>query len=81
MNVSSADTISLPIGGGTVVHAKESGEKIIVGPDSVAFRLIEQGLAFGGQTMTLTDVALASGIANGVSFHRSKIRLYLQMYA
>lgn len=39
-----------------------------VGPDSVAYRLEQEALAFGGQTITATDIALASGLVTGVNF-------------
>jgi N-methylhydantoinase A/oxoprolinase/acetone carboxylase beta subunit len=54
------DIVSIALGGGTRVH--QNGD-LRVGPDSVGFRLPEEGLVFGGQTLTLTDVAVASGRA------------------
>lgn len=67
VNVSVSDTVSLPLGGGTVIHVNEKDESIQVGPDSVAYRLEQEALAFGGQTITTTDVALAAGLVTGVS--------------
>jgi N-methylhydantoinase A/oxoprolinase/acetone carboxylase beta subunit len=51
------DLLSVGIGGGSLVDA-ESGS---VGPQSVGFRLSERALIFGGDTLTLTDVAVAAG--------------------
>lgn len=34
-----------------------------MGPESVAFRFTEAALCFGGQQCTLTDVAIAAGVA------------------
>ena len=67
VNLSMSDTISLPLGGGTVIHIDQSDGSIQLGPDSVAYRLDEEALAFGGQTMTGTDIALAAGLATDVS--------------
>lgn len=54
------DVLSLAIGGGTMVSA--DGARI--GPESVGHRLTEQARVFGGETLTLTDVAVAAGIAD-----------------
>ena len=50
------DLISVGIGGGSLVDA-ESGN---VGPRSVGFRITERALVFGGDTLTLTDIAVAA---------------------
>jgi N-methylhydantoinase A/oxoprolinase/acetone carboxylase beta subunit len=50
------DLLSVGIGGGSLVDAA-SGR---VGPESVGFRLTERALIFGGDTLTLTDVAVAA---------------------
>ncbi len=68
VNVTVPDTFSLPLGGGTVIHVNKNDGSVQVGPDSVAYRLEQEALAFGGQTITGTDVALAAGLATGVSF-------------
>jgi N-methylhydantoinase A/oxoprolinase/acetone carboxylase beta subunit len=67
VNVSVPDVVSLPLGGGTVIHVDEKDGSIKVGPDSVGYRLDQKALAFGGPTMTATDVALAAGLASEVS--------------
>lgn len=56
------DVLSIGLGGGSRVRQAEGGA-ITVGPDSVGFRLLEEGLVFGGQTLTATDVAVAGGRA------------------
>jgi N-methylhydantoinase A/oxoprolinase/acetone carboxylase beta subunit len=53
------DLLSIGLGGGSLVSA----DAISVGPKSVGYRLIEEGLVFGGNTMTATDVAVAAGLA------------------
>lgn len=49
------DIIALAYGGGTIIRGDA------VGPDSVAHRLKEQALGYGGTTATLTDAAVALG--------------------
>ena len=67
MNVTVPDTYSLPLGGGTVIHVNEEDQSVQVGPDSVAYQLEQQALAFGGRTITATDVALAAGLVKEVN--------------
>lgn len=52
------DLLSIGIGGGTRVRF----DPLRVGPDSVGYRLPEAALVFGGDTLTLTDVAVADGL-------------------
>jgi N-methylhydantoinase A/oxoprolinase/acetone carboxylase beta subunit len=54
------DVLSMAIGGGSVVCDDGSG----VGPNSVGYRLGSDALVFGGNTLTLTDVAVAAGLAD-----------------
>lgn len=53
------DVLSVGLGGGTII--RQVGDTVSVGPDSVGYRLPEEGLAFGGSTLTATDIALAVG--------------------
>ena len=53
------DTVSIPLGGGTVVEP----DPLRIGPESVGYRLTTSGRVFGGDTLTTTDVAVASGMA------------------
>ncbi|MEU9125169.1 hydantoinase/oxoprolinase family protein [Streptomyces sp. NPDC048506] len=55
------DVLSLGIGGGSVV--RQHGSAVRVGPDSVGYRLQDEALVFGGQTLTATDLVVAAGIA------------------
>lgn len=55
------DVLSLGIGGGSIVRA--DGE-LSVGPDSVGYELTTKALVFGGDTLTATDVVVASGRAD-----------------
>jgi N-methylhydantoinase A/oxoprolinase/acetone carboxylase beta subunit len=50
------DVLAIALGGGTVV--RPAGDDVTIGPDSVGFRLPEEGLVFGGSTPTLTDAAV-----------------------
>ena len=52
------DLLSLGLGGGTIVQALP----LVIGPASVGYRLTEEALVFGGETLTCTDVAVAAGL-------------------
>ncbi len=52
------DLISIGIGGGTKVNEND----LTVGPQSVGFRLTKLSRVFGGQQLTLTDLAVALGL-------------------
>ena len=53
------DLLSIALGGGTrVVGAAAS---VQIGPTSVGYRIIDEALVLGGQTLTLSDIALAAG--------------------
>ncbi len=54
------DVFSMGLGGGSLVSADGAS----VGPTSVGFRLVEQALVFGGDTLTATDIAVAAGRAD-----------------
>ncbi len=53
------DLLSLGLGGGSIVDRAAN----TVGPDSVGYRLTDEALVFGGDTLTATDVAVAAGLA------------------
>ena len=53
------DLLSIALGGGSLVTA--AGDQ--VGPQSVGFRLAEEGLVFGGSVPTATDFGVAAGWA------------------
>ncbi len=55
------DLIAIGCGGGTLVR-KRDGE-IALGPESVGYELVEKGIAWGGDILTTTDIALAAGHA------------------
>lgn len=57
------DVFSLGLGGGSRVREDSDGT-IRIGPDSVGYRLTEEALAFGGETATVTDGAIAAGRVN-----------------
>jgi N-methylhydantoinase A/oxoprolinase/acetone carboxylase beta subunit len=52
------DLLSFGLGGGTRVNA----DPLEIGPTSVGFRLTEQALVFGGDVLTVTDIAVAAGL-------------------
>lgn len=57
------DVTSIGLGGGSVV--KVSGDNTInIGPESVGYQLPKKSLVFGGDVLTVTDIAVAMGWAN-----------------
>jgi N-methylhydantoinase A/oxoprolinase/acetone carboxylase beta subunit len=54
------DLLSLALGGGTLI----SREPLAIGPVSVGYQLAERALVFGGGELTVTDVAVAAGLAD-----------------
>ena len=59
------DLLSLGLGGGTIVSTagvKSPPPALTIGPTSVGYRLTEQALVFGGDVLTVTDVAVAAGL-------------------
>lgn len=55
------DVLSIGIGGGSLVRETPEGWR--VGPQSVGYRLQQEGLVFGGSTLTASDIAVAAGQA------------------
>lgn len=51
------DLLALGLGGGSLV--RDGGARI--GPDSVGFELQQRALVFGGDSLTLSDIAVAAG--------------------
>lgn len=65
------DILALGLGGGTRIdlspehlNSKHLPEQIAVGPESVGYRLSQDALLFGGQILTASDIAVASGRAD-----------------
>ncbi|MBC1520695.1 hydantoinase/oxoprolinase family protein [Listeria aquatica] len=56
------DIVSIGLGGGSIV--RRDGDEVTVGPDSVGYRITEEALVFGGETITATDIAVRLGHAN-----------------
>lgn len=56
------DILALAIGGGTKVKIEE--KSIILGPQSVGHELTQKACSFGGNILTLTDVALKLNVLN-----------------
>lgn len=54
------DIQAIGLGGGSLV----SDDGATIGPQSVGYRLLSDGLVFGGDTLTATDIAVASGAAD-----------------
>lgn len=54
------DIQAIGLGGGSLV--RDDGARI--GPQSVGYKLVTEGLVFGGKTLTTTDITVASGAAD-----------------
>lgn len=55
------DVVTIGLGGGSIVRQKDDGT-VTVGPDSIGYRITEQALVFGGDTITATDIAVRLGM-------------------
>ncbi|KAL3420969.1 hydantoinase [Phlyctema vagabunda] len=56
-NFTIPDVRSIAIGGGSYVRISEQG-RTLVGPDSAGSQLEQEGIHFGGNTLTATDLAI-----------------------
>jgi N-methylhydantoinase A/oxoprolinase/acetone carboxylase beta subunit len=64
------DILAMGLGGGSLV----SDEGKTIGPQSVGHNLVTEGLAFGGSTLTATDILVAAGLTNvGPNQHPVKL--------
>ncbi|ASN04398.1 hydantoinase/oxoprolinase family protein [Virgibacillus necropolis] len=57
------DIMSVGLGGGTIIQLDEDNT-FQIGPGSVGYRLTEEALIFGGNTLTTTDIVVALGKAD-----------------
>jgi N-methylhydantoinase A/oxoprolinase/acetone carboxylase beta subunit/DUF917 family protein len=53
-------TRSCALGGGSIITVVPNGD-IHIGPESVGFRLNSEAIIFGGEKLTVTDIAVAKG--------------------
>ncbi|KAI9738151.1 MAG: hypothetical protein M1818_005580 [Claussenomyces sp. TS43310] len=60
-NFTIPDVHSIALGGGSIVRVNEAGWTSI-GPDSVGSELDVESIAFGGQTLTATDLAFSNNM-------------------
>ena len=58
-NFRTPDMVSVALGGGSIVGR----DPWRIGPESVGYRLTDDALVFGGNTLTTTDIAVACGRA------------------
>jgi N-methylhydantoinase A/oxoprolinase/acetone carboxylase beta subunit len=54
------DLLSIGLGGGSIVQAESN--RVLVGPRSVGYLLTTASRIFGGDTLTMTDIAVAAGM-------------------
>ena len=62
------DVFSIGFGGGSLVNP----DTLKIGPRSVGYRLTQEALVFGGQRLTMTDIAVAAGLVD--IGERSRVR-------
>lgn len=55
------DTLSIGLGGGSLIRPATDGGPVRVGPQSVGYELTTKAKVFGGDTLTTTDVCVAAG--------------------
>ncbi|KAI1926920.1 hypothetical protein LOZ64_000052 [Ophidiomyces ophidiicola] len=55
------EVLSVGLGGGSIIRRDETTGHVSVGPDSVGHYLTSKALVFGGDTMTSTDIVVATG--------------------
>lgn len=58
------DIQAVALGGGTCIDIANDSDELRIGPHSVGHRLVEDGLIFGGDTLTASDIAVAGGLSN-----------------
>lgn len=56
------EVFSIGLGGGSLVV--DGPEGVTVGPRSVGYRIVQEALIFGGQTLTTSDIVVADGAAD-----------------
>lgn len=54
------DVLSVGLGGGSIVRVDDSGS-IVIGPESVGYRITQEAQLFGGTTLTASDIAASEG--------------------
>lgn len=59
LNFPMPDVLSVALGGGSIIRLHSNGP--LIGPTSIAKSLTSQALSFGGNDLTLTDIALVMG--------------------
>jgi N-methylhydantoinase A/oxoprolinase/acetone carboxylase beta subunit len=67
------DALSLAIGGGTIVTC--TGSEILLGPESVGSGVTKESYCFGGNTLTITDIAIKCGRMQIIGANADKVPL------
>ncbi|WP_132911001.1 hydantoinase/oxoprolinase family protein [Sphingomonas sp. BK235] len=65
INFRMPDILALGLGGGSRIHLDREGGPagMKIGPDSVGYRITQEAMLFGGDTLTASDIAVAAGRA------------------
>lgn len=57
------DLVSIGLGGGSIIKQLDDGT-VVIGPESVGYKVITEALCFGGDTLTTTDIIVAKGMSD-----------------
>jgi len=74
LNASMPDVLSVALGGGSHIQFN-SDESIRIGPHSSARKIFQDAISFGGQQLTLTDIALKLGSVSIPNTNPHKVEL------
>ena len=72
------DTHSIALGGGSLVA---TDPQVAIGPVSVGNRLFQEAQCFGGKVLTLTDIAIASGLTRIEGADASRVKVQTERLA
>ena len=72
------DTVSIGLGGGSLVSFNKQDGSVKIGPQSVGYQLKKEARCFGGQILTTTDIAIALGHAKLEGANPSLVGLTLE---
>jgi N-methylhydantoinase A/oxoprolinase/acetone carboxylase beta subunit len=74
LNFPMPDVLSIALGGGSYVSPAAAGYH--VGPQSAGMNIVKEALCFGGERLTLTDIAVANGHLSIPSADAKRIRMH-----
>jgi len=73
INFPMPDVISIAIGGGSYITVSLDGT-VVIGPESAGRKIEDEAQSFGGEHLTLTDVAIVKGMVDIPNTDASKVK-------